>query len=583
MAVAALVGARVGGGPGVLAGAGLAAGVLGRRSVLVVLATAVVAGGLADRALAGLHPPAPAPVDAWTQLIGDPEPLDGGGTRVVVSLDGRRVEATAFGAASGDLEARAAGERVHVRGHLRPVDDPPPWLVSQRIVGRLGIDQVVAWQPGRGVTRLANGLRRTIEAGAEHLPAEARSLLLGVVLGDDRHQPPEVADDFRAAGLSHLLAVSGQNVAFVLVLVGPVLTRLRWRARLPATLAVVGFFCLVVRFEPSVVRAAGMTAVATVASALGRPAAGIRVLGLAVTGLVLVDPLLARSVGFGLSASASAGILLLGPRIERRLRGPRVLREGLAVTLAAQAGALPLLLATFGQVPVATVPANLVAAPAAGPLMVWGLGAGLVAGAGPGWLAAALHLPTSVLAWWLTGVASWGAGLPLGSIDAGLATGVGAAAGFAWLVGRRAPTRRGVLLVAVLVSGVLVAVGGRPSPSTGTVAAAPGLDLVVLGPDRVLVVESIGTARHALDGLRRAGVRCVDVVAVTGRGRAVAVLVAALARRCPGLEVVAPAGRAHPGWGALAAGEAFVVGGLVVEATADGALAVRSATPRGPP
>ena len=60
----------------------------------------------------------------------------------------------------------------------------------------------------------------------------ARSLYTGLVIGDDREQPADLADAFRGAGLTHLLAVSGQNVAFALALAGPLLRRLRLWPRL---------------------------------------------------------------------------------------------------------------------------------------------------------------------------------------------------------------------------------------------------------------------------------------------------------------------------------------------------------------
>ena len=77
----------------------------------------------------------------------------------------------------------------------------------------------------------------------------------GVVLGDGREQRPELADEFRASGLSHLLVVSGENVAFVLALAAPGLRRLGLRSRWLATLGLLGFFGLLTRWEPSVLRA----------------------------------------------------------------------------------------------------------------------------------------------------------------------------------------------------------------------------------------------------------------------------------------------------------------------------------------
>ena len=103
---------------------------------------------------------------------------------------------------------------------------------------------MVGWRPGGGVSRVANGLRRTLARGAEVMSDRHASLLAGLTLGDDRDQPADMTDAFRAAGLTHILAVSGQNVAFVMVLVAPVLARLRFGPRLVVTLAVLAGFAL---------------------------------------------------------------------------------------------------------------------------------------------------------------------------------------------------------------------------------------------------------------------------------------------------------------------------------------------------
>jgi competence protein ComEC len=221
---------------------------------------------------------------------------------------------------------------------------------------------------------------------------------------------------FRASGLSHLLVVSGENVAFVLALASPVLRRVGLRWRWALTLGLLGFFGLLTRWEPSVLRAGAMAALACTASTLGRPTSRLRLLALAVSAVVLVDPLLVHSLGFRLSVGATVGIALLAAPIGRRLPGPAWLVEPLAVTMAAQVGVAPIALPAFGGLPVASLPANLLAVPAAAPLTAWGLTGGVLAGmAGPPfdrWL----HVPTRLLASWLGGVARWGAALPLGQV-----------------------------------------------------------------------------------------------------------------------------------------------------------------------
>ena len=123
-----------------------------------------------------------------------------------------------------------------------------------------------------------------------------------------------------------------------------------------------------------------MAGLAAVAQASGRPASGLRLLALATAGLVLVDPFLIWSVGFRLSVGASLGILLLAGPLTRRCPGPRWFAEALGVTSAAQIGVAPVAIPVFGSIPLAALPANLLVAPVVGPLMMWGLVAGLPAG-----------------------------------------------------------------------------------------------------------------------------------------------------------------------------------------------------------
>src|SRR5262249_1718303 len=122
-----------------------------------------------------------------------------------------------------------------------------------------------------------------------------------------------------------------------------------------------------------------------------------RVLVLAVIVLLLVDPFLLHSVGFGLSCGATLGIVLLARPIARRLRGPEWVRDTLGVTAAAQIGVAPVLIPVFGTMPLVALPANLLAVPLAGPLTMWGLAAGVVAGLAGGSapaFASAVQLPT---------------------------------------------------------------------------------------------------------------------------------------------------------------------------------------------
>ena len=277
------------------------------------------------------------------------------------------------------------------------------------------------------------------------------------------------------------------------------------------------FFALVTRFEPSVLRASAMAALAVTATTVGRPASSIRVLALAVAGLVVLDPFLVRSVRFQLSVGACIGIAVLSPRIGGWLRGPRSVVEPLSITLVAQAGVAPVLVAVFGGVPVAGVPANLLAGPVAGPVMIWGLAGGLLAGAIGGSFAVAAQWPTHVMISWIAWVAHRRALLPLGELQARELVVVAAGAMCVGVANRFRLTtvrRAGMACVVVALIAPALALRAPPPLRTGVAAGATlwRADAAVLELDGRVEAEPL------LESLRRAGVSGLDVVVAHSAG-----------------------------------------------------------------
>jgi ComEC/Rec2-related protein len=487
------------------------------------------------------------------------------------------------------LEARLAGEVVRVRGRVQPVARQEPWLVARHIGGRLTVLVVEGWRPGDPSARVANGLRRTLAAGADPMNERQRALFTGLVIGDDRHQPVDLADDFLGAGLTHLLAVSGQNVAFVLALTGPLLRRLRLWPRLLCTLGVISLFGVMTRFEPSVLRASVMAGLAATVAMAGQPTARARIIGLAVTGLLLADPLLVRSAGFQLSVCAATAIVVLAPRLTPVLPGPASVREALGVTLAAQLGVAPVLLLTFGPVPVASLPANLLAVPVAGLVMVWGLTVGMLAGIAPEPWAGILHVPTRLALTWLELVADRAARAPLGELRvghfAGLAVGLMVA-----VVARHRPglSRCGRGVAALALAAAVVAAHAPPplrsSPAAGVVRwHAGGTDVVVLGGAGGR--SQLG-APAVLEGLRRNGLGALDVLVVADPSVPETVVRAVLDAH-PTREVLVASmasldGLRRSGTRVPPDGAVLELGGLTVRLVVVPGRVVVDAVPRGP-
>lgn len=572
MAVAAAVGAlRPSAVPLLFAMAAMTAAASLRRPALLCAGVALLTSVLAERALAGLDEAPEGPVAATVQLLTDPEPA-GDGVRADARVHGRRVELRAGGLAAEALRPRLAGERVLVRGLLAPAPSGAPWLVSRHIAARLTVHRIEPGPPPDPASRIANTLRRTLVDGATSLSPSQRSLFTGLVIGDDRAQSAALADDFQGAGLTHLLAVSGQNVAFVLALAGPLARRLRLWPRLVGTIALVGLFGLLTRFEPSVLRAAAMAALAALTMTVARPTSRLRLLALAVTGLLVVDPLLVGAVGFQLSVAAAAAIVLLAVPIAGVLPGPRWIAGPLGVTMAAQLGVAPVLLAAFGPLPVAALPANLLAVPAAGAVMAWGLTGGLLAGLLGGTAAEVLHLPTRLLLGWIEQVAARAAAAPLGELGPREVAGVAVGVGLAVLAHRCGSVRwRGVGL-ALGAASIAVAVLVVRVPPPLRSALAPG---IVRWHDQEVDIVALGGAgwrttlgaAATLEHLRRAGVGSITVLvlvdpSVPGR------VVDAVAEHHPLGAVIAPRDLADPPGEPVTAaprgGAELVVGDLLV-------------------
>jgi competence protein ComEC len=407
----------------------------------------------------------------------------------------------------GEAARMPLGATVRLHGTLVAADDRDVAALL-----RASGDPELVEPPGPW-WQAAAAVRQALRNSVAHRPAEQRALLPALVDGDDGQVDPELQDAFRTTGLTHLLAVSGTNltlvVGFLLWLAGWCRVRGRW-LHLVAACGIAGFV-LIARTEPSVLRAAVMGTVGLVALGTDGRHRALRGLGTAVVVLVLIDPELAVSAGFALSALATGGILLLAPAWRDALARwlPRWLAEAVAVPAAAQLACTPLVAAISGQVSLVAVAANLLVAPVVGPATVLGLAGGLLTLA---WTPAG-QLCGTLAGWcvaWLVAVARHGAALPTAAIGWGtgpvaltlLVVGTCVLAMVGPRLLRRPVTAlgaTGVLVVAVVVRLPML---GWPPDGWVLVACDVGQgDGLVLnaGPGEAVVVDA-GPEPRAMDG-----------------------------------------------------------------------------------
>lgn len=309
--------------------------------------------------------------------------------RISVDADGRE-----------RLRDVGQGSEVVLSGRAIPADP------TERAVLVIRAGEIERAPPPAGVWAVFEGLRDGLRASTNGLPQPGAGLVPGLAIGDTSHLDATTEAAMNASSLSHLTAVSGANCALVVGAAFAVLAMCgapRW-ARVSGALLVLGGFVALVTPEPSVVRAAAMSAIAILGLALGRPTLGVAVLSAAVTALLIADPWLSLSLGFALSAAATAALLLLARPLARGLERwmPASVALALAVPTAAQLVCGPLIVLIDPHVPLLGIAANLLADPAAAPATI----AGVLACIAPfPWLRDGLTALAWVPASWIAGVA----------------------------------------------------------------------------------------------------------------------------------------------------------------------------------
>lgn len=352
---------------------------------------------------------------------------------------------------------------------------------------------------------------------------DAGALIPGMVLGDTSLQTPELKNDMRRSGLTHLVAVSGANFAIISFFV---LWCMQWifkslRIRLIFTAVALSSFIALVRPSPSVLRAAAMASVVLFARGVGKKSDPLPALGFAIAAVVIGDPWQARDPGFALSVLATAGLLLLSPRIARWLGKfvPPFVAGALSPPIAAVVMCAPILVALSGYLGPMTVIANLLAAPMVAPITIIGFVAALISPISTT-VSSFLILLIRWPAGWIAGVAHWAAAFPVLEMTKGLWGFVGVSVLILAAFGMFLVWRSHKLVIVVFLCAVLTfAWLGQWPVGDWQIAncdVGQGDSLVVnLGHQRGLVVDAGPDAQLEDRCLARLGIASVPLLILT--------------------------------------------------------------------
>jgi len=279
--------------------------------------------------------------------------------RMMSLVPGMRIEV--IGGLSPPYSGSAQAAVMNVRGSLTVLTNPPRY-------------QGLAWQ-----------LRQGLHAALRGTSPDAQGLVPGLALGDSSALDSGLRDSMQAAELTHLIAVSGANVTILLMVVLFLIRKFSQRKTVIYgwALVVLIAFVIVVRPQPSVIRAAVMGVIALVAGFTQNRRAAVPALAATIIILISIDPWLAVSFGFALSVVATGALLFWAKQVFAFLdrhtssRIPAWILDTLAITVCAQIGVFPILVALGSVLSVASIPANMIAVPLATPSMLLGIVAAL--------------------------------------------------------------------------------------------------------------------------------------------------------------------------------------------------------------
>ena len=440
------------------------------------------------------------------------------------------------------------GTRLRVEGRLAPALSPGSpswwrsWLARQGVAARLRPERSTAVGRRGGLRGLRDRWREWAarNAGAG-LDGDRGAIVRGMALGGGSGLSQDAADAFRDAGLWHLLAVSGQNVAVVAVAALALLGALgvRRRAAVSAAGALMVLYCLACDGGASVARAGIVGGLGLLAELRSSPRERwyLMLVGLAV--LLAQQPRSLGDPGLQLSFAAVAGLFLLAPPAAAWLGGwmPARIAELAALAAAAGLATAPVVVWHFGRLSLAGLALNVGAVPLAAPIVVLAL-AGLAAGALLPGAGVALAWVAGLGAWVLLAAARAAAAVPGAAVDVpgraapafvalaaaplvlwGIVRPGGSAEGL-----RRAPWRAIAALGAAAVAGAWALTRPGAPPPWPASAAVTALDIgqgdaiLLRSPDGAAAVVDAGPPGNpapVVAALRRAGVRRLDAVVMT--------------------------------------------------------------------
>ena len=215
------------------------------------------------------------------------------------------------------------------------------------------------------------------------IPEPEVKLGLSYLLGMKSGLPKELSENLRVVGLTHIVVASGAHLSILVEVARKIFGKVSRFAGVFGAIGLILFFMCMVGWTPSIMRAGIMAILTLITWYVGRKIAPLRMILMVMAGTLLIDPTFIINLGWMLSFASYAGIMLLGPRLNKFFYGekkPGFIASTVLTTLAATLMTLPITLFYFGQVSLISVVANLLILPTLSVAMGLTFLTGVVAG-----------------------------------------------------------------------------------------------------------------------------------------------------------------------------------------------------------
>ena len=256
----------------------------------------------------------------------------------------KRVLLYASGENSSSLSTFKVGDKFEAQGYFTELGEYESYLKKEHVIGKFTIEKVLQVESSSNLLEnISTYSREQVTNGCSRLSSESQGICEGLLIGEKSHISKSTYDKYKAAQLTHLLVASGANIVFILAFLSPILNRLQLRPKFMCMCALAVFYCVLTRFEPSILRATVMVCVPSIGRIRGYRLNQYKIFIFSIAFCLLIDPFLIYRVGFWLSSAATAGLYFLTPLIKRHIRS-----ELVASTLAATIAVQPVLWVAFG-------------------------------------------------------------------------------------------------------------------------------------------------------------------------------------------------------------------------------------------